>query len=39
MRSEIIAWECARNNRLSKFDWQFRTSDARIKLKHLYQKL
>jgi hypothetical protein len=39
MRSEIIAWESARNNRLSKIDWQFRTSDARIKLKHLYQKL
>jgi hypothetical protein len=39
MQSEIVAWEGARNNRPSKIDWQFRTSDARIKLKHLYPKL
>lgn len=39
MRSEILAWEGDRNNRPSKIDWQFRTSDARIKLKHLYPKL
>jgi hypothetical protein len=39
MQSEIVAWEGARNNRPAKIDWQFRTSDARIKLKHLYPKL
>jgi hypothetical protein len=39
MQSEIVAWEGTRNNRLSKVDWQFRTSDARIKLKHLYPQL
>ena len=39
MQSEIIAWEAARNNRQSKIDWHFTTSDARIKLKHLYPKL
>lgn len=39
MQSEITAWEGDRNNRLSKIDWQFRTSDARIKLKHLYPPL
>jgi len=39
MQSEIAAWEGERNNRPSKIDWQFRTSDARIKLKHLYPKL
>ena len=39
MQSEITAWEGARNNRPSTIDWQFRTSDARIKLKHLYPTL
>ena len=39
MQSEIVAWEGDRNNRPSKIDWQFRSSDARIKLKHLYPKL
>ena len=39
MQSEITAWESERNNRVSKVDWQFRTSDARIKLKHLYPQL
>jgi len=39
MRSEIDAWEGDRNHRPSKIDWQFTTSDARIKLKHLYPKL
>jgi hypothetical protein len=39
MQSEIAAWEGDRNNRPSKIDWQFTTSDARIKLKHLYPKL
>lgn len=39
MQSEISAWQDDRNNRPSTIDWQFRTSDARIKLKHLYPKL
>jgi hypothetical protein len=39
MQSQITAWEGDRNEGPSKIDWQFRTSDARIKLKHLYPKL
>jgi len=39
MQSEISAWQDDRNHRPSTIDWQFRTSDARIKLKHLYPKL
>lgn len=39
MQSQIHAWEGDRNNRPSKVDWQFTTSDARLKLKHLYPKL
>lgn len=39
MQSEIAAWEGDRNRGPSKIDWQFRTSHARIKLKHLYPKL
>jgi hypothetical protein len=39
MQSHIAAWENHRNNRQSKINWHFSTSDARIKLKHLYQKL
>ena len=39
MRSEVAAWNDDRNNRQTKVDWQFRTDDARIKLKRLYPKL
>lgn len=39
MRSEVDAWNTDRNNRQSDIDWQFRTDDARIKLKRLYPKL
>lgn len=39
MQSEIAAWEEDRNHRSSKINWQFRTSDARIKLRRLYPKL
>jgi len=39
MKTEVDAWERDRNNRSKKIDWQFATSDARIKLKHLYPKL
>jgi len=39
MRAEVVEWNTDRNNRQSKVDWQFRTNDARIKLKRLYPKL
>jgi hypothetical protein len=38
MRSEVFAWNTDRNNRQSKVNWQFTTSDARTKLKRLYPK-
>ncbi|WP_407357251.1 IS630 family transposase [Methanolobus sp. WCC5] len=33
---EIKAWEAYRNERCSKINWQFTTSDARVKLKRFY---
>ena len=39
MRAEVAVWNTDRNNRQTKVDWQFRTNDARIKLKRLYPKL
>lgn len=33
------AWEKTRNNAKTKIDWQFKTTDARIKLRRLYPKL
>jgi len=39
MRSEFQAWKNDRNNRMNTINWQFRTSDARIKLKRLYPKI
>jgi hypothetical protein len=39
MRNKVEAWNTDRNSRQSKVDWQFRTHDARIKLKRLYPKL
>jgi len=39
MQAEISAWESERNNKNAKTNWQFTTSDARIKLKRLYPKL
>jgi intein-encoded DNA endonuclease-like protein len=39
MRSEVRAWNLERNNRQTNVDRQFRTEDARIKLKRLYPKL
>jgi hypothetical protein len=39
MKDEVSAWECARNTRQTKIDWQFRTADARIKLKKLYPNI
>ena len=39
MRADVAAWNDDRNNRQTKVDWQFRTDEARIKLKRLYPKL
>ena len=34
--SEVNAWKTSRNNSECVIDWQFKTEDARIKLKRLY---
>jgi hypothetical protein len=39
MQAEVAAWENDRNKSIKKIDWQFTTTDARIKLKRLYPKL
>jgi hypothetical protein len=39
MQVQIGVWENDRNNRQSKINWQFFTSKARTKLKHLYPKI
>ena len=36
LAQEVAAWEGARNATAVKVNWQFRTADARIKLKRLY---
>ncbi len=36
MRSEVSAWEQRRNQTGATVDWQFTTTDARVKLKRLY---
>lgn len=36
MQAEVSAWEKDRNSSTKKIDWQFTTSDARVKLKRLY---
>lgn len=36
LRKELAAWETERNTVATKVNWQFRTSDARIKLSSLY---
>jgi hypothetical protein len=38
MRKEVIAWNRARNTKQTRVDWQFTTTDARVKLKRLYPK-
>ena len=38
IRSEVDAWQKARNNKISKIDWQFKAADALIKLKRLYPR-
>lgn len=37
--AETAAWEKHRNKHHAKADWQFKSQDARIKLKHLYPSL
>lgn len=39
MRSEVKAWESARNGMTAGVNWQFTTEDARIKLHRLYPTL
>lgn len=39
MQAEVAAWKNDRNNSTKKINWQFTTSDARVKLKRLYPKL
>jgi hypothetical protein len=39
MQTEVAAWEADRNSSAKKIDWQFTTTDARIKLKRLYPKI
>jgi DDE superfamily endonuclease len=39
LRREAKAWERARDTAGSKADWQFTTTDARIKLKRLYPSI
>lgn len=36
---EVEAWQTTRNNKNSKINWQFTTSQARIKLKRLYPSI
>ena len=39
LTEEVAAWEAERNEKHAKADWQFTTSDARVKLKRLYPAL
>ena len=39
LRTELAAWEAERNSIQATVNWQFRTSDARIKLQSLYPSL
>ena len=36
IKKEIKAWQVCRNNKNCKINWQFSTTDARIKLRRLY---
>ena len=36
LTEEVEAWQIDRNRKCTKADWQFTTTDARRKLKHLY---
>lgn len=39
LRAKVKAWETARNAAQVEVDWQFTTTDARIKLKRLYPRI
>ena len=39
LEREVAAWVTHRNKHHAKADWQFATSDARVKLKRLYPQL
>ena len=38
LTNQVEAWKCDRNEKHRTVDWQFTTTDARIKLKKLYPK-
>lgn len=38
LREELSVWETERNTVVAKVNWQFRTTDARVKLSSLYPK-
>lgn len=39
VRKEVAAWQCYRDNKKSKVNWQFTADDARIKLARLYPSI
>jgi len=39
MKTEVAVWEVDRNQATKTVHWQFKTEDARIKLKWLYPKI
>ena len=39
LKEEVRAWEADRNTKHAKANWQFTTTDARVKLKRLYPAL
>jgi len=39
LQTQLSAWESSRNSNTKPVDWQFKTSDARIKLRWLYPKI
>jgi hypothetical protein len=39
MRAETEAWQNDRNNKNATIDWQFKSEEARIKLKKLYPSI
>ena len=39
VKEEVSAWQKYRNNKKTKVNWQFKTEDARVKLRRLYPSL
>lgn len=39
LNAELAAWQAATNADQRQVDWQFTTTDARIKLRHLYPQV